>query len=134
MHGKGREYADAKNEQTKLYQQTFAGRMALRAGGVNNAAKARGIAGRITGGALINLWALQNEIPAEAPVKCAACGVLAFEWDVDHVVAANHGGDNVSGNLQLLCRDCHKAKTAREKDGYSVRESAQLTLFEPAPK
>jgi hypothetical protein len=129
MHGKGREYADAKNEQTKLYHKTFAGRMALRAGGANNAAKARQLAGRIAGGALINLWALQNGIPEDAPVKCAACGVLATDWQIDHVVAVKNGGDNVTGNLQLLCADCHKEKTARDKDGYARRESAQLSLF-----
>jgi 5-methylcytosine-specific restriction endonuclease McrA len=128
-HGKGRAYADACNEEVKAYQKTFAGRMALRVGGVNNAAKARGLDGRITGGALINLWALQNGIQEEAPVKCAACGVLASDWQIDHVVAVKNGGDNVPGNLQLLCADCHKEKTARDKDGYARRESSQLSLF-----
>jgi len=40
---------------------------------------------------------------------CKLCG--SFEnLEVDHIVARANGGDNDSGNLQVLCRECHKRK------------------------
>lgn len=35
--------------------------------------------------------------------------------EVDHRLALRDGGTNDIDNLHLLCRDCHKAKTAREQ-------------------
>lgn len=36
-------------------------------------------------------------------------------WDVDHVIALEHGGDNVLSNLSTACRSCHFIKTRRER-------------------
>ena len=33
-------------------------------------------------------------------------------WDCDHVVALANGGLNAEGNLQVVCGNCHKTKTA----------------------
>lgn len=48
--------------------------------------------------------------------RCGACG---RPWDsqcdqVDHVVPLEQGGSNDDGNLQLLCGECHRVKSADE--------------------
>lgn len=35
---------------------------------------------------------------------------------VDHIIPRAHGGSDSEYNLQTLCSDCHKAKTATEKN------------------
>ncbi|MEV6730075.1 HNH endonuclease signature motif containing protein [Streptomyces sp. NPDC051364] len=52
---------------------------------------------------------------------CARCGLtfLASAVDVDHVIPLARGGEDVAGNVQALCRPCHKAKT-RVDMGYSA--------------
>ena len=35
--------------------------------------------------------------------------------DVEHIVALSDGGANALSNLQLMCVDCHKKKTAVER-------------------
>lgn len=127
MRGKGRAYADARNEQVKAYQGTFAGKMALRAGQLNTAAKRRGAQGRISSGDLISLWARQNGIDTSAPVRCAGCGAVTPDWHVDHIIPIKDGGAHDLSNLQLLCVACHKAKTKKDRDVYTEQPS----LFEP---
>jgi hypothetical protein len=34
--------------------------------------------------------------------------------ELDHIIPLHRGGSNDYENLQLLCRDCHKEKTAAE--------------------
>lgn len=50
--------------------------------------------------------------------KCNACGVtrgLSYSYlHLDHIVPLADGGTATEENLQLLCPDCHKEKTARE--------------------
>jgi 5-methylcytosine-specific restriction protein A len=43
---------------------------------------------------------------------CQACGHLGNE--VDHKTPKALGGTDDPSNLQTLCTDCHKTKTARE--------------------
>lgn len=48
--------------------------------------------------------------------RCAHCGRV---WvpsrdQVDHRVGLEQGGSNDDSNLQLLCVECHEAKTASE--------------------
>lgn len=48
---------------------------------------------------------------------CQACkraGLIRVATDVDHIVPRSDGGVDGLSNLEALCRDCHKAKTARE--------------------
>ena len=122
-HRKGRAYADARNEKTKAYQATFVGQMALRAGRMNKAAKARGVCGLISGGDLVELWARQNGIDLRAAVRCAGCGAVTADWHADHVVPIKDGGPHTAGNLQLLCEGCHKAKTRKDRDAYPEQAS-----------
>lgn len=59
--------------------------------------------------------------------KCALCGIderdvhcpSADKWcisamDVDHIIPLIDGGSHELDNLQLLCRPCHRKKTAKE--------------------
>jgi 5-methylcytosine-specific restriction endonuclease McrA len=42
---------------------------------------------------------------------CNYCGEVGNE--VDHIIELAAGGDNTLDNLQILCKQCHKAKTAK---------------------
>ena len=46
--------------------------------------------------------------------SCLKAGRSVVASDVDHIVPRSAGGSEDDANLQALCRDCHKAKTARE--------------------
>jgi 5-methylcytosine-specific restriction enzyme A len=48
---------------------------------------------------------------------CQACleqGRVTLGDEVDHIVPLQQGGSDDDSNKRLLCRPCHKAKTARE--------------------
>lgn len=49
--------------------------------------------------------------------KCEGCGarLKAGEGEYDHRIPCAHGGEATLENCQVLCRGCHKAKTARNK-------------------
>ena len=42
-------------------------------------------------------------------------GDLVRGWEVDHITPVSLGGSDDIGNLQLLCKECHKEKTGRER-------------------
>ena len=44
--------------------------------------------------------------------RCVKCGQRATE--VDHKTPRHLGGSDAPGNLQALCADCHRVKTAAE--------------------
>lgn len=45
--------------------------------------------------------------------SCARrCGIGGEAWVMDHTVALINGGGNRESNLQVLCVECHKSKTA----------------------
>lgn len=48
--------------------------------------------------------------------KCEKCGAALKpgEGEGDHILAAELGGEPTLANLQILCRVCHKAKTAKD--------------------
>lgn len=47
-------------------------------------------------------------------VLCEAKDITTPATTVDHIKAKAHGGDDSLSNLQSLCDDCHKHKTATE--------------------
>lgn len=50
---------------------------------------------------------------------CKYCGSTeSLEWD--HIVPRFRGGSNDSANLQRLCRDCHYAKSQRERREFNT--------------
>ena len=45
-------------------------------------------------------------------------GEVAIATDVDHIQRKESGGSDDLDNLQALCKECHKHKTATEGRGY----------------
>jgi 5-methylcytosine-specific restriction endonuclease McrA len=44
--------------------------------------------------------------------RCARCGTsLSLGYHVDHIIPLSRGGENVAGNLQLLCAICNLKKS-----------------------
>jgi len=109
------EEAVRNNQRVKRYQQTKHGRAALKAGWMNTTAKKRGQAGKVTAADLLGLERI-----------CRMCGEQD-ELQVDHITPAMNGGLNVGSNLQMLCVDCHKTKTAKER---SIRVDVSTALQE----
>lgn len=48
-------------------------------------------------------------------VNCRSVGKLEKATDVDHIIERSAGGSDADANLQSLCQDCHKQKTAHRK-------------------
>jgi 5-methylcytosine-specific restriction protein A len=50
--------------------------------------------------------------------KCG-CGekLQLGQYEIDHIQALVHDGDNEDDNLRAICRDCHKAKTRKDVQG-----------------
>ncbi|MFE2409855.1 HNH endonuclease [Kitasatospora sp. NPDC059408] len=61
---------------------------------------------------------MRKAIRKAGHAHCAACGLrfLGSAVDVDHIKPIAHGGQDVDGNVQALCRPCHKLKTRRDFD------------------
>jgi hypothetical protein len=58
---------------------------------------------------------LRQMVEARANWRCEFCGISQenepfFRFHVDHVVARQHGGETVSGNLALACHFCNRHK------------------------
>jgi len=58
-------------------------------------------------------------------VRCEAHGRLSLATDLDHIKPLCKGGSNDLDNLQGLCAQCHKDKTA-EDFGHRVRVEVGL--------
>lgn len=52
---------------------------------------------------------------------CLAKGLTTLAREVDHIKPRSQGGGEGWGNLQAICTDCHKQKTALE--GRAAREN-----------
>jgi len=51
---------------------------------------------------------------------CKGCGVLTdYPWgfELDHIVPLSEGGPDTEENSQVLCIECHKAKSRAEAAG-----------------
>ena len=59
---------------------------------------------------------VRAQIIARADGKCEACGgvLKPGEGDVDHVLPDALGGKPEAANGRLICKVCHKAKTATD--------------------
>jgi 5-methylcytosine-specific restriction protein A len=58
----------------------------------------------------------RQRVAVDQQFKCQRCGCVWLPWrdQVDHDVPLEQGGSNDDDNLNLLCNDCHTAKTAGE--------------------
>lgn len=45
---------------------------------------------------------------------CRRAGRVTEAQEVDHIIAKAHGGSDLPSNLEAICRDCHRVKTAGE--------------------
>ena len=64
-------------------------------------------------------------------VRCEERGLAALGTELDHIVPLHKGGGNEPENLQMLCAECHREKTAEDcgttyrppigRDGWPLR-------------
>jgi hypothetical protein len=57
--------------------------------------------------------------------QCTSCKVAVMAGIVDHKVALVNGGSNDDSNLQLMCAECHRIKTATDL-GHRVKTGVTL--------
>ena len=58
---------------------------------------------------------MKKEVAARAGWKCQLCSeTVNANYEIDHILPLYRGGDNAASNLQCLCPDCHRTKTAAE--------------------
>ncbi|MFJ9616717.1 HNH endonuclease [Streptomyces noursei] len=59
---------------------------------------------------------LRQSVNGACSVECACCGgtFAPSGVEVDHVRPIALGGEDVEGNVQLLCLYCHRSKTREE--------------------
>ena len=75
--------------------------------------RAKGKSNRLRG----RLWQkIAREARERDGYMCQQCGCWAKE--VDHKIPLRDGGTDDPENLQVLCGDCHKAKSRREATGH----------------
>lgn len=60
--------------------------------------------------------------------KCRHCSRAVRIGEVDHIVPIEKGGSEDDSNLQLLCKECHRKKTARDR-GYVLRDGSDVNGF-----
>ena len=67
-------------------------------------------------GATPRAAAMRRALVKENYATCTNCRVANPVWDmaVDHIKPLADGGLDIEGNLQVLCRACHMAKTVEE--------------------
>lgn len=57
---------------------------------------------------------IRHRILVRDKYTCKCCGMVSLSNEVDHINPLHMGGSNDDVNLQTLCTECHKAKTAGE--------------------
>ena len=56
---------------------------------------------------------MKKVVAARAKWKCEICKIIVnANYEIDHIIPLHHAGDNNIENLQCLCPDCHRTKTA----------------------
>lgn len=68
----------------------------------------------------------RREVFLRAGGRCEHCSakLKVGEGEYDHVIPCEFGGDDTADNCQVLCRVCHKLKTA--KDIGAIRKSDRV--------
>lgn len=55
-------------------------------------------------------------------VRCLAAGRATVSTEADHIVPVHKGGSNDLSNMQGLCADCHRRKTADDLGKVATEE------------
>jgi len=59
----------------------------------------------------------KKTVAARARWRCEACReIVNANYEIDHTVPLFRGGSNDVSNLQCLCPDCHRDKTAADRE------------------
>ena len=59
---------------------------------------------------------MKKEVAARARWTCEMCATIVnANYEIDHKTPLYRGGSNTLPNLQCLCPDCHRTKTARDR-------------------
>lgn len=59
----------------------------------------------------------KKTVAARARWRCEACDqIVNANYEIDHTVPLFKGGSNDASNLQCLCPDCHRTKTAADRE------------------
>jgi len=87
-----------------------------------------------------NWWKIRKQVLTEHPLcqPCERNGKLAIALEVDHITPIRNHGDKIDRkNLQSICRECHRKKSAAECQAYSreqlQREAESRLRLPPAP-
>ncbi|WP_443052939.1 HNH endonuclease [Streptomyces sp. NBC_00184] len=97
---------------------THAGRCALHHSNYNaqrsvkSHAKRRAAIARGNNAAAKLRRAVRKAVGGECRICLRWC--LPSQVDIDHVLPLAKGGEDVEGNVQILCKTCHKTKTAMD--------------------
>lgn len=78
---------------------------------------------RITGYAGV---AQRRRIRLRDNCTCSICKRIANPGEVDHRIALDERGSNDDSNLWLLCIDCHKDKTAKDRN-YTIKSGSNVS-------
>lgn len=57
----------------------------------------------------------KKNVAARAKWRCEMCEIMInANYEIDHITPLYKAGDNSISNLQCLCPDCHRTKTAND--------------------
>ena len=70
---------------------------------------------------------IRAAVIARANGKCEKCAAVVKPgaFQIDHILAAEYGGEPTAANAQLLCLPCHAEKTAKDVRGMRKAERAR---------
>ena len=60
---------------------------------------------------------ISKKVATRQQFRCAMCGELLEDWEIDHIVSLQRGGSNDLSNLQALHKRCHAWKNHLEQRG-----------------
>lgn len=58
---------------------------------------------------------IRHEVLVAGGAACVDCGIVRADNEIDHDTPLEQGGSHDMANLRIRCKECHKAKTAREQ-------------------
>jgi len=69
-------------------------------------------------------------IASKQKFLCNLCkNILPAQWNADHIIPLMNGGTNELDNCQILCPNCHAAKTQQEMITFSKKRKLCSKYF-----